>query len=85
VNSLSFICRRHGLRADGFSSEEHASGAHPPDRVGWGIGTEFLILMAIAYHPWGRSLFGTAPLSWTVWLFILPFTVLMLMAEERRT
>ena len=37
-----------------------------------------------AHTPWGNALFGTAPPDAVVWLFILPFGIGMLLAEELR-
>ncbi|MGE3296350.1 MAG: cation-translocating P-type ATPase [Porticoccaceae bacterium] len=50
----------------------------------WGVAVELLLLLAIVYTPWGQRLFGTAPLSWPVWLFALPFPFAMVAAEEMR-
>ena len=49
-----------------------------------GIGTELLLILAIDYTPWGNQLFGTAPLGLDVWLFVMPFAVVMLILEEAR-
>ncbi|MBI2311058.1 MAG: cation-transporting P-type ATPase [Betaproteobacteria bacterium] len=50
----------------------------------FGIAVELALLLLIVYTPWGNLLFGTAPLSLEVWLFILPFPFLMLACEEAR-
>lgn len=50
----------------------------------WGVAVELVLLLAIVYTPWGQRLFGTAALSWPVWLFALPFPFVMLVAEEAR-
>ena len=50
----------------------------------FGIAAELLLILAIVYTPWGNLLFGTAPISWQVWLFILPFAAGMLALEEVR-
>ena len=43
-----------------------------------GVVLEAALLLLIAYTPWGNRLFGTAaPPSW-VWLYILPFALLVL-------
>jgi sodium/potassium-transporting ATPase subunit alpha len=60
--------------------------------IGWasnrliflGISFELLLQFFIVYHPWGHSIFGTAPLPPAVWLFLMPFGVLLLAAEELR-
>jgi sodium/potassium-transporting ATPase subunit alpha len=49
-----------------------------------GILFELLLQLFIVYHPIGNKLFGTAPLSVSVWLFLLPFSVILLAAEEAR-
>jgi hypothetical protein len=38
----------------------------------------------IDYTATGNAVFGTAPIGYSVWLFVLPFTVAMLMFEEGR-
>jgi calcium-translocating P-type ATPase len=50
----------------------------------YGIVFELVLLLLIAYTPWGNALFGTAPLGWDVWLFILPFALGFLLLEEGR-
>ena len=40
--------------------------------------------MLIDYTPWGNALFGTAPIPVSVWFFIMPFAVGMLLLEELR-
>lgn len=50
----------------------------------FGIATEMLLALLIIYHPWGNRVFGTAPLSWDVWLLLLPFSVGLLLLEELR-
>ena len=49
-----------------------------------GLAAEAGLLLAIVYTPWGNRLFGTAPLSVDVWLFALPFALLLGVAEEAR-
>jgi magnesium-transporting ATPase (P-type) len=57
----------------------------PENRLIWfGIIFELLLLLLIAYTPWGNALFGTAPLGVEVWLFIIAFMPAMLLAEELR-
>jgi magnesium-transporting ATPase (P-type) len=50
----------------------------------YGIAFELVLLLLIVYTPWGNALFGTAPLGWAVWLFILPFALGFLLLEEGR-
>lgn len=42
------------------------------------------LMLAIVYTPWGNRLFGAAPLPPEVWLFTLPFALLLFAAEELR-
>jgi len=50
----------------------------------YGIAFELLLLLFIVYTPWGNALFGTAPLTVGVWLFIISFMPGMLLLEEFR-
>lgn len=50
----------------------------------WGVATELTLILLIDYTPWGNRLFGTAPISIDVWLFVLPLAVGMLVLEELR-
>jgi magnesium-transporting ATPase (P-type) len=50
----------------------------------WGVATEITLILVIVYTPLGQAVFGTAPLPFSVWLFMLPFALLMLLAEELR-
>jgi hypothetical protein len=38
----------------------------------------------IDYTAWGNAIFGTAPISGRVWLFVIPFAVGLLVLEELR-
>jgi sodium/potassium-transporting ATPase subunit alpha len=49
-----------------------------------GLATEGLLLLIIVYTPLGNRWFGTAPLPADVWLFALPFALLLGIAEETR-
>jgi calcium-translocating P-type ATPase len=49
-----------------------------------GLAVELGLLLFIAYTPGGNWLFGTAPVSGTVWLFALALAVLMGGLEEAR-
>jgi len=42
------------------------------------------IQLFIVYHPFGNKIFGTAPLSFDVWLILIPFSIGLLAAEEMR-
>jgi len=50
----------------------------------WGIAFEIGLAGVIIYTPFGNEVFGTAPLDAGVWLFVLPFALAMLVAEEVR-
>ncbi|MDD5298039.1 MAG: cation-transporting P-type ATPase [Rhodocyclaceae bacterium] len=50
----------------------------------WGMAFELFLLGAIAYTPWGRLIFGTAPLDGTVWLLALAGAALLVGLEEGR-
>ena len=50
----------------------------------WGVILEITLILVIIYTPWGQMIFGTAPLPLSVWLFMLPFGVAMLLLEEMR-
>ncbi|HEX5338056.1 MAG TPA: cation-transporting P-type ATPase, partial [Gallionella sp.] len=72
-----FLCRHPTLPA--------FSRGHRRNRlIAYGIVFELVLLLLIAYTPWGNALFGTAPLGVEVWLFIAPFGVGMLLLEELR-
>jgi magnesium-transporting ATPase (P-type) len=49
-----------------------------------GIVTEIVVILLIDYTPIGHALFGTAPITWTAWVFVLPFAMAMLLLEEGR-
>jgi calcium-translocating P-type ATPase len=49
-----------------------------------GVAAEVALMAFIAYTPAGQALFGTAPLTADAWLFMLPFAVVMLGADEGR-
>lgn len=49
-----------------------------------GILMEIAISVFIIYHPWGNKVFGTAPLDPKLWLILLPFGIILLIAEEIR-
>jgi magnesium-transporting ATPase (P-type) len=72
-----FLCRSD--RASTFSI-----GLRENPLILWGVGAEFLLLLGIIYAPWGRAIFGTAPIPGRAWLFLVPFMVAMLGVEEVR-
>jgi magnesium-transporting ATPase (P-type) len=49
-----------------------------------GILVEIAIILLIVYTDPGHSLFGTAPVTFEVWLFAIPFAVAILAMEESR-
>ena len=72
-----FLCRssRASLLARGISGNR---------LILFGVAVEIALILLIDYTPWGNRLFGTAPLGWEVWLFVIPFALMMLMLEEGR-
>jgi len=50
----------------------------------WGVGLEVALILAICYTAWGNIIFGTAPISGGVWLFVMPFAVGLVAVEELR-
>jgi calcium-translocating P-type ATPase len=72
-----FLCRHPCLSV--------FSRIHRRNRLIWyGIAFELGLLMLIDYTPWGNALFGTAPIGGEVWLYIIAFMPVMLLAEEAR-
>jgi magnesium-transporting ATPase (P-type) len=49
-----------------------------------GVAAELVLVLAIVYTPVGNALFGTHPLPFLVWLFVLPFALAMAAIEEIR-
>jgi calcium-translocating P-type ATPase len=49
-----------------------------------GVGIEIGLILLIGYTTAGNTIFGTAPISWRVWVFAVPFAVGMLVFEEAR-
>ena len=49
-----------------------------------GIAVEIALQIVIVYHPLGNAIFNTAPIDLSDWLLILPFAVLLFVAEEAR-
>jgi calcium-translocating P-type ATPase len=50
----------------------------------WGVLLEIALILAIDYTTWGNGIFGTAPISGRIWLFVTPFAVGLLVLEELR-
>jgi calcium-translocating P-type ATPase len=50
----------------------------------WGALLEIGLVLLIDYTSFGNLVFATAPIGGTVWLFMLPFAVAMLVLEELR-
>ncbi len=50
----------------------------------WGLAFELGLMLLITYTPWGKLLFGTAPLEGTVWLLALAGAALLVVLEESR-
>lgn len=50
----------------------------------WGVLLEISVLLFACYTPLGNRLIGTSPVALEVWLFLLPFALLMLVLEELR-
>jgi len=42
------------------------------------------LIVLIDYTPWGNLIFTTAPIFAEVWLFVIPFGVVLLTTEELR-
>lgn len=49
-----------------------------------GIAAEIALILCIDYTAVGQAIFGTAPISAAVWLFMLPFAFALLALEELR-
>ena len=49
-----------------------------------GVMVEIALVVLIGYTRLGNFIFGTAPLGFRTWLYLLPFAALMLAAEEVR-
>ncbi|HXJ55694.1 MAG TPA: cation-transporting P-type ATPase [Verrucomicrobiae bacterium] len=49
-----------------------------------GIMVELTLILLVDYTPWGNAVFGTAPIPFVAWVFILPFAVALLALEELR-
>ncbi len=49
-----------------------------------GVVFELLLSAVIIYSPIGNRIFGTAPVNLSVWLILIPFSIVLLLAEELR-
>ena len=55
------------------------------NRLIWaGIVAEIVLILLINYTGLGNALFGTAPIAYGAWVFVLPFALTMLLLEEAR-
>jgi sodium/potassium-transporting ATPase subunit alpha len=71
-----FLCR---------DAQESAFAPLPRNRlIIAGIAVEIALILAIVYTPAGNTIFGTAPIAFEVWLFMLPFAGGLLVLEEGR-
>ncbi len=72
-----FLCRsdRDSVLSRGFFNNK---------LILWGIAAEIALILLIDYTSWGNQVFGTAPISIDVWLFVVPFALGMLVLEELR-
>jgi sodium/potassium-transporting ATPase subunit alpha len=72
-----FACRssRESLFSAGFFSNRLIFAA---------IAAEVLLQLFIVYHPFGNRIFATAPISLSVWLILIPFSIGLLAVEELR-
>lgn len=72
-----FACRssKESLFSIGFFSNRLIFG---------GILLEIALQFFIVYHPFANKIFGTAPLTLSVWLILIPFSIGLLSAEELR-
>jgi len=61
-----------------------ATGVGGNSLILWGVALEAALVLLIDYTAWGNDVFGTAPISWRVWLFVLPFGMGLLVLEEWR-
>lgn len=72
-----FICRSR-------KESVFSTGFFDNKLIFYGIIFEVCIILFIVYTNPGNRIFGTAPISWKVWLFALPFALGMLLLEEFR-
>ncbi len=72
-----FVCRsfREPLSGIGFLSNKLILA---------GIAFELVLQFFIVYHPWGNAIFSTHPIPAVIWLWLLPFALLLFAAGEVR-
>jgi magnesium-transporting ATPase (P-type) len=61
-----------------------ATGLRGNGLIIFGVISEIIFLLLIAYTPWGNSLLGTAPVGEKVWRVIVPVAIGMFLLEELR-
>ena len=61
-----------------------ACGLRENKLILWGIALELLLVLLIAYTPFGNMVFGTAAVGWQVWGVAICFGMGMLIIEEVR-
>ncbi len=61
-----------------------STGLRGNSLIGWGVMVEIAVVLAVDYTSWGNLIFGTTPLQTSVWLFVIPFALGMLVLEELR-
>src|SRR5688500_5873011 len=49
-----------------------------------GVALEIILILLIVYTPLGNQLFGTAPIEIEIWLYAIPFCLVMLILDELR-
>jgi hypothetical protein len=52
--------------------------------IGWGVILEIALIVLIDYTHWGNLIFATAPISAQIWLFVMPFGIVLFISEELR-
>ena len=73
------------LESRGELPPTHRLANHLADRRNFAaIAFEILLILFIDYSHIGNLIYGTAPISWQVWLFVVPFARGMLLLEELR-
>ncbi len=72
-----FLCRHPRLSA-------FQLGFRSNPRILFGIFVEVCLLLAVVYTPLGHLIFGTATFERHVWLYLLPFPIMLFVIEELR-
>jgi calcium-translocating P-type ATPase len=52
--------------------------------IAWGVVLEIVLIVLIAYTPWGNALVGTTPIPPRVWVFVIPFAAALVLIDEAR-